>query len=123
MVSSTPTASLDRPRIADATRHAELSALTDDALTDDALTDDELTAAALAADPDAVADGDAPSLWEMDASPRGGLLPSWYLPVSPAGSRRLRGWRRRLAYLVIATFLAIDAVGLCSTYGPLIFGR
>lgn len=114
MVTRTPMASLDRPLAdADATKRSEQTGLSDD----------ELTAAALAADPDTVADGDAPSLWDLDDSPRGELLPSWYLPVSPAGSRHLRGWRRRLAYLVIATFLSIDAVGLCSTYGPLIFGR
>lgn len=88
-----------------------------------ALSDAELTALALAADPDQRVAADAVSLWERDGTDRDGLLPAWYLPVAPAGSRRLQGWRRRLAWLVIATFVTIDAVGLCSTYGPLIFDR
>lgn len=87
------------------------------------VSDAELEAQALAADPDGAPADDAVSLWEREGTDRDGLLPGWYLPVAPTGSRRLQGWRRRLAWLVIATFLVIDAAGLCSTYGPLIFHR
>jgi hypothetical protein len=83
------------------------------------ITDEELTAIALAADPDGFVPDDAPSLWELQA-PRDGLLPDWYMPVSGAGTRRLRGWRRNTAWVLVGTFLAIDAVGLCTTYGPIL---
>ncbi len=88
---------------------------------DEPVPDDELVAAALAADPDTKADDHAVSLWELQGSDQQGLLPSWYMPVAPAGTGLLQGWRRRLGWFVIITFLVIDAVGLCSTYGPLIF--
>ena len=85
----------------------------------DALTDDEfaaLAALALAADPDApVGDGAVP-LAELDGTAGDGLLPAWYMPA-PMGRRRLTGWRRRVALLSISSFLAINAYGLCSTYG------
>jgi len=75
--------------------------------------DDELTALALAADPDAPVDDDASPLTETGG---GGLLPDWYMPA-PTTRRRLTGWRRRVALLSISSFLAINAYGLCSTYG------
>ena len=84
---------------------------------DTPLTDDELTALALAADPDAPIAADAVSTWDVlhpDATHR---LPDWYMPTPIGGGRRLRGWPRRLAFLVVLAFLAVDAVGLCSTYG------
>jgi hypothetical protein len=37
-------------------------------------------------------------------------------------SRVLQGWRRRIVFLVIASFLLINAYGLCSTYGHVGFG-
>jgi hypothetical protein len=79
--------------------------------------DDELTALALAADPDAPLPTDA-----VPFAPHGedddGLLPRWYMP-SPAGGgpRRHAPWQRKVAYVLIGAFLAIDAAGLCSTYG------
>jgi hypothetical protein len=89
------------------------------------LTDDELTALALAGDPDAPIPDDAVNLWELersgeDADGAEGLLPDWYMPAPMAGARRLRGWRRRVAILVIVTFLLIDMYGLCSTYGSVV---
>jgi hypothetical protein len=89
----------------------------DDQLADDNL--EELTRLALAADPDAPLDDDAVTIWHVLGAPVGGLLPSWYMPA-PMGSGRRRRWSRRkriVVLLVIVAFLAIDAAGLCSTYG------
>lgn len=81
---------------------------------------DELTEEALAADPDTVAGDDGIPFAQMvgadDDGP--GLLPGWYMP-STASSVHLTGWRRRVAWLLIATFIAIVSSGLCSTYGIL----
>ena len=88
------------------------------------MSDEELTALALAADPDAPADADAVPLSEYLQSGDDGedqLLPEWYMPAPMSGARRLRGWRRRVAILVIVAFLLIDAYGLCSTYGSVVF--
>jgi hypothetical protein len=87
----------------------------------DLISDEELTALALAGDPDAPLPDDAVNLWELDQAEQGeGLLPGWYMPAPMAGTRRLRGWRRRVAILVIVTFLMIDMYGLCSTYGSVV---
>jgi len=84
--------------------------------------DDELTALALAADPDAPVDGDAPTLWELVGDGAPGPLPSWYMP-SPMQPRVIEGWRRVVVRggvaAVIASFVAINACGLCNTYGQL----
>ena len=86
------------------------------------MTDEELTALALAADPDAPIDGEAIPLSEyLRSDDDDGLLPGWYMPAPMQGSRRLRGWRRRVAILVIVAFVLIDAYGLCSTYGQVVF--
>jgi hypothetical protein len=85
------------------------------------LTDDELTALALAADPDVAIADDALSLWDLTESGPDGLLPEWYMPSPTAGRIRLRGWRRWVVLLIIASFLAIEAYGLCSTYGKVVF--
>jgi hypothetical protein len=37
-----------------------------------------------------------------------------------ARSTVLRGWRRRVIWVVIAAFLTITAYGLCNTYGDLV---
>lgn len=81
------------------------------------LTDAELEAQALAAPRADVADDDATPYWEMTDSEELGLLPDWYMPTSGAGSRRLVGGKRNLAWGLVGTFLAINAAGLCSTYG------
>lgn len=87
------------------------------------LSDEELATLALAAPSDEVLPDDAVSLWELDGHAGRALLPEWYMPVAPTGARRLRGWRRNLAWVLVGTFLVIDAVGLCSTYGPILTGR
>ncbi len=78
------------------------------------MTDEELTALALAADPDAPLADDAVPFWPLDA----GDLPDWYMPVASGGVRP--GWRRRVALVLISTFLLINAAGLCSTYGHVV---
>ena len=81
------------------------------------ISDEELTALALAADPDAPLPADAVP-FTRDGAEDDGLLPRWYMP-SPAGGgpRRHAPWQRKVAYGLIGAFLAIDAAGLCSTYG------
>jgi hypothetical protein len=86
------------------------------------LTDEELAAMALAADPDVKVGDDAVSLWERTESQEEGLLPAWYMPSPMARARLLYGWRRRVVQLLIASFLVINAYGLCSTYGWVGFG-
>ncbi len=81
------------------------------------LTEAELEAQALAAPRSDVADEDAIPYWEMTDRQDMGQLPDWYMPTSPAGTRQLVGWKRNLAWGLVGTFLAIDAAGLCSTYG------
>jgi hypothetical protein len=76
----------------------------------------ELTAQALAADPDVPLSPDAVP-FEPERS-IGSLLPSWYMPV-PVTYRR-RSWHRVAALSVIASFLVINALGLCITYGHLV---
>jgi hypothetical protein len=84
--------------------------------------DDELVALALAADPDAAVGDDAVCLWDLVDEDGPDLLPGWYMPA-PAGAPAFRrGWRRRVALLLILAFLAIDAYGLCSTYGSVVVG-
>jgi hypothetical protein len=84
--------------------------------------DAELCAAALAADPDLAVPEDAVCFWDLTgAGPQ--PLPAWYMPAPMGGS--LRGWRGRVARfaiaLIIASFLTINAYGLCNTYGQLHF--
>lgn len=43
------------------------------------------------------------------------LLPEWYMPF--AGGVALTGWRRKAALVIVASFLALTAAGLCGTYG------
>lgn len=81
------------------------------------VSDAELEAQALAAGPVDVPDDDAVSYWDVAGRNDMGLLPDWYMPTAGAGSRRLHGWRRGLAWSLVATFLSINAAGLCSTYG------
>jgi hypothetical protein len=81
------------------------------------LSDEELGALALAADPDTPVDDDAVCLWKLTEPETDGLLPDWYMPSPARGLRQLRGWRRWVILLIIASFVAINAYGLCSTYG------
>ncbi len=84
------------------------------------VSDDELTALALEADPDTIADDAAPSFWTVRAAQTDGLLPEWYMPSSTGATRLPRGWRRRVVLVIIISFLAIAASGLCSTYGQIV---
>ncbi len=79
---------------------------------DDLIGDDELAALAMAADPDAVLADDAVA-W-TGAPTVDGLLPAWYMPpVAHSGGRR----RRVVIGLLVASFVAVNAAGLCVTYG------
>ncbi len=81
--------------------------------------DAALEALALLGDPDAPLPDDAVSLWDLDDH-GDQLLPSWYMPAPAVGAPLLRGWRRTVAWIVVAAFLAIMAAGLCSTYGEIV---
>jgi hypothetical protein len=87
-------------------------------------TDDELAEMALAADVDAPVSDDAIPISEILGPGMKSPLPNWYMPA-PIGARRLNGWRGRLvrwsALSVIASFVVINAYGLCNTYGQLHF--
>ena len=85
------------------------------------LSDEELTALALAADPCVELSADAVPIVTPGVTGDDLLLPSWYMPA-PSAAHVRRGWRRRVAILLIVAFVLIDAAGLCSTYGPVTFG-
>ncbi len=70
---------------------------------------------------DGVAD-DAVSVWSVLESDEGEpLLPNWYQPAPMRRERLLTGWQRRVAIGTVVAFIAIDAFGLCSTYGHIVF--
>ncbi len=70
---------------------------------------------------DGVAD-DAVSVWTvLDLGDDVALLPAWYQPAPMRRAQVLTGWPRRVAIAIIVSFVAINAVGLCSTYGPVGF--
>jgi hypothetical protein len=84
---------------------------------EDAWSDEELTALALAAVPNAPLEATAIPL--TDSAPASlGLLPSWYMPAIALGTAQ-RYWKIVVVVLV-ATLFAIEAAGLCSTYGQLV---
>jgi hypothetical protein len=86
--------------------------------TEQPLTDAELCEMALAADPDRPLDEDARPLSDLSApSAEGDLLPAWYMPTARTASSST--WHRTIAAIVILAFLAINALGLCITYGVL----
>ena len=85
------------------------------------MSDDELTRLALAADPDAAVPRDAVSLWDLAGWSQGRLLPAWYMPSPMPGRAASRG-QRWVIGVVVASFLLINAYGLCSTYGRVAFG-
>lgn len=92
----------------------------DDATID--ISDDELTALALAAPCDKPLSADAVSVWEvLDTDDGPPLLPEWYQPNAMRRSVLLHGWRRRVVLVTVVAFVAIDAFGLCSTYGRIVF--
>ena len=77
---------------------------------------------ALAADPDTALDADAVCVWDFLDAHGPPMLPEWYMPPSIGIPRVRPGWRRVLAVVTILAFIAIDAYGLCSTYGQLVVG-
>lgn len=79
---------------------------------------EELTALALRADPHPVIDTTV-SPWRPGADPVTGLLPDWYMPA-PSGHRRGVGVKVAIG-AIIASFVVINALGLCITYGFLTF--
>jgi len=93
--------------------------MTDD---DPMVTDEELTALALGADVDAPLEDEALPMWHIVGATDAGPLPSWYMPA-PMHPRRITGWRRVAVRCgvasVIVSFVAINACGLCNTYGQL----
>ena len=89
----------------------------------DVVTEGELAALALAADPDLEIEDDAVPLWALAPDESDGeLLPTWYMPSPMARTRLLHGWRRSVVLLLIASFILINAAGLCVTYGWVQFG-
>jgi len=86
--------------------------------------DAELAAEALAADPDQPVPPDAVPLSAVLEPGGPAPLPAWYMPA-PMRARHLTGWRRHLVrwnvVLIIASFVTINAAGLCNTYGQLHF--
>ena len=82
------------------------------------ISDDELAELALAADPTEHLTADAVPL--AGSVPEPGPLPGWYMPgvarVAPT-----RG-RRTIAMVVVGSFLVINALGLCATYGFISIG-
>lgn len=77
------------------------------------ISDEELTALALAADPHPVLGPDA-TPWQPPGA-MSGLLPDWYMPT-PLTSRRGPAVKVAIG-LVIASFILVNALGLCITYG------
>ena len=82
------------------------------------MSDEELAELALDAAMDPELDVDAVPIQPIE--PTTDLLPDWYMPASTG--RAQPGWRRRIALVVIGAILAINAAGLCVTYGPVTFG-
>ena len=87
------------------------------------LGDDELSELALAANPDAGVADDAVPVHEFlgAGGGDGDLLPDWYMPAPAGAGRLLQGWRRRVVLLIVASFVLLNAYGLCSTYGHIGF--
>ncbi|HWD52333.1 MAG TPA: hypothetical protein VG412_08030 [Acidimicrobiales bacterium] len=83
------------------------------------LTDSELTELALGADPNAPLDADAmPMDVYLAQSP--GLLPEWYMPLGLA--RPVSGWKVPVVAVLVATFLVLEGLGLCTAYGHIVIG-
>jgi len=86
---------------------------------DDEITDEELTALALAADPDAPIPEDAIPIGVHFARVAV-ALPQWYMPPVTATTGGQR-WRLPVVLTIISAFLLIEGLGLCNTYGQLVF--
>ncbi len=88
------------------------------ALTAEGFTDEELTALALAADADAPLDADAVPL-DLYLATEVAPLPAWYM--APPRVRHVGRAGRAVVLALVASFLVIEAFGLCSTYGQSLF--
>ena len=84
---------------------------------DETITDEELARQALAAADDAAVPDDAEP-W--DPFGRDPLIADWYMPAPTATRRDLK--TRVVMGLVVASIVAINATGLCVTYGRVILG-
>lgn len=61
-------------------------------------------------------------MWNvLDCDEEALLLPHWYQPAPMRRAHLLTGWQRRVAIATVVAFVAIDAFGLCSTYGHVVF--
>ena len=78
------------------------------------ITDEELAALALDADPHPVIDPRV-APWRPLSDGVTGLLPDWYMPL-PAGTHRGTGAKVAIG-VIVASFVLINALGLCITYG------
>ena len=80
------------------------------------VTDEELAAEAVAADPEPCLDGAVPfdTVLGRDADP---AQPASYMPAPMTGAL-VGGWRRGVVLTFVAALLLIEAVGLCTTFGP-----
>ena len=112
---------------AQAPARVDVGDVADDDVADDELlvpfSDAELTELALAADPDAPIDVDAVplSVFLGRVAPMVGalpMLPQWYMP--PASTARASTWRTVIVLAIVVALIAIDAWGLCSTYGSVV---
>jgi hypothetical protein len=83
------------------------------------ISDEELTALALAADPDAPLPTDAVPI-SVHLARVAVALPQWYMPSVTATSGGHR-WRLPVVLTIISAFLLIEVLGLCNTYGELVF--
>jgi hypothetical protein len=79
--------------------------------------DEVLTRLALAAEPMAVPADDAVPLGTFLRLDEG-LLPAWYMPTPMA--RVSPRWRLAVVLALVGAFLAIEAFGLCSTFGQVV---
>lgn len=88
-----------------------------DTTTDEApISDEELERLALAAESDEVPDDAVP--WSPIG--RDPLIADWYMPAPATARTDLR--TRVVAGTIIASIVAINAAGLCVTYGRVILG-
>jgi hypothetical protein len=86
---------------------------------DESWTEAELTELALSADRDAPIDEDAVPM-AVYLGQTAGLLPEWYMPTPML--RRARSWRVPVVLAIVGAFVILEAVGLCSTFGPVVPG-
>lgn len=70
---------------------------------------------------DGVADDAVPISMVLTGDDAVALLPAWYQPAPMRRRKLLTGWRRWLVIVTVIAFVAIDAFGLCSTYGYIEF--